>query len=378
MIDYSPGQQAGIASSNNTASLQIYAMLRAIGAASLMAFLIFGQPAAAPQTRASASDMRPDVPLPAESAGWDNVVGALLSAFDHVDVVALADSHWRKVDSDLRLRLIRHPDFPNKVRYIVVEFGNSLYQPILDRYIQGEDVPKADVQQVWRNATNGVGGNDSPVYAEFYAAVRDVNRKLPDTKRLRVIAGDPPIDWSKVQTRPDFHEFGDGDRRDFPVSLHEVAVKRGEKALVIYGSTHIVRPRFPLWAAGRESVASTALRTFKAVQVSNPQRVFVVDTIAGPDPAYEKLEKALQSRERPVLASLIGTRAAALVLETSYVFMGKKVTNTSMLGAAIDACVYFGNSADVDKRLDPDPAIYQGTPYGAEIARRRKIMEARH
>jgi len=34
-----------------------------------------------------------------------------------------------------------------------VEFGNSPYQPILDRYIQGEDVPQAYVQHVWRDAT---------------------------------------------------------------------------------------------------------------------------------------------------------------------------------------------------------------------------------
>ena len=78
---------------------------------------------------------------------------------------------------------------------------------------------------------------------------------------------------------------------------------------------------------------------------------------------------------RPVLVSLIGTPAASLVLETSYVFMGKRVNNTSMLGNAIDACVYFGNSTDVALTLDPDPAIYRATPYGAEIARRRKIME---
>jgi hypothetical protein len=282
--------------------------------------------------------------------------------------------HWRKVDSDLRIRLIRHPDFPSKVRSIVVEFGNSRYQPILDQYIQGEDVPEADIQHVWRDATNGTGENDSPVYAEFFAAVRDINRKLPATKRLRLIAGDPPIDWSKVQTRADFHEFGDGDRRDFPVSLHGIAVKRGDKALVIYGSSHIVRPRFPLWAAGPESIASTVLGTFKALQVSSPERVFVVDTIAGPDPAYEKLETTLQSRGRPVLASLTGTPAGSLVLETSYVYMGKKVMNSSPLGASIDACVYFGNSAEVGVRLHPDPAIYQGTPYGTEIARRRQIM----
>jgi hypothetical protein len=356
------------------------AAFRAIAAATfavLISATLLGQQSGDPQTGTLAGDKRPDAQLPPESAGWDKVVEDLISAFDHVDVVALADSHWRKVDSDLRVRLIRHPDFPKKVRYLVVEFGNSLYQPILDRYIQGESVPQADIEHVWRDCTNGTGGNDSPVYAEFYAAVREVNRNLPAAKRLRVIAGDPPIDWTKVQTRLDFHEFGDGDRRDFPVSLHQVVVKRGEKALVIYGSSHLGRPRFPLWAAGSESIASTVLNTFNALRVSRPDRVFTVDTLAGPNPAYDKLERALQSRERPVLVSLNGTKVGSLVLETSYTYMGKKVTNTSTLGTAFDACVYFGNSPDVAIRLDPDPVIYKGTPYGAEVARRRQILEIR-
>src|SRR5262249_168379 len=132
-----------------------------------------------------------------------------------------------------------------------------------------------------------------------------------------------------------------------------------------------------LWAAGPESIASAVLKTFKALQVSRPDRVFTVDTIAGPNPAYDKLENTLQSHERPVLLSLIGTKTGSLVLETSYTYIGKKVTNTSMLGAAFDACVYFGNSSDVAIRLNPDPAIYKDTVYGAEVARRRQIMEIR-
>jgi hypothetical protein len=344
---------------------------RAIAAASLAVLISAGDL----QTGTSAGDRRPDVHLPPESDGWDKVVEGLLSAFDYVDVVSLADRHWRKADSDLRTRLIRHPDFPKKVHYIVVEFGNSLYQPILDRYIRGDSVPQAVVEHVWRDCTNGTGDNDSSVYGDFYAAVRDVNRNLPTAKKLRVIAGDPPIDWTKVQTRSDFHEFGDGDRRDFPVSLHEVAVKKGEKALVIYGSSHIGRPRFPLWAAGSESIASAALNTFNALRVSHPDRVFTVDTLGGPNPAYDKLEQSLQSSERPVLVSLNGTTAGSLVLETSYTYMGKKVINTSTLGAGFDACVYFGNSPDVV--LNPDPAIYKDTVYGAEVARRRQIMETR-
>jgi hypothetical protein len=41
------------------------------------------------------------------------IVQTLVSAFDHVDVVALGD-HWRKADSDLRIALVRNPEFAQK------------------------------------------------------------------------------------------------------------------------------------------------------------------------------------------------------------------------------------------------------------------------
>src|SRR5262252_8282851 len=116
--------------------------------------------------------------LPDETAGLDRIVQTLVSAFDHVDIVALGDNHWRKADSDLRIALVRNPEFAKKVRFIVVEFGSTAQQPTLDRYIRGETVPIAELQQVWKTTTQG-GAWDSPVYAEFYAAVREVNKNLP-------------------------------------------------------------------------------------------------------------------------------------------------------------------------------------------------------
>src|SRR5262249_21178876 len=118
--------------------------------------------------------------------------------------------------------------------------------------------------------------------------------------------------------------------------------------------------------------------TVKALQVSDPGRVFVVETLAGPNPSYEKLERILQSRERPVLISFIGTQAADLIVGATVKINGKTVTVTSKLSDGFDACIYFGNSASVAAVVEPDPAIYRNTPYGAEIERRRKIMETRH
>ena len=94
-----------------------------------------------------------NVRLPDETAGFDKVVESLISAFDHADVVALGEDHQRKLDSDLRIALVRHPDFAKRVPSIVVEFGNTSEQLTLDSYIQGENVSIARLEQVWKTTT---------------------------------------------------------------------------------------------------------------------------------------------------------------------------------------------------------------------------------
>src|SRR3712207_8541108 len=47
--------------------------------------------------------------------------------------------------------VLRHPSFPEKVDALVVEFGNARYQDVIDRYVAGEDVPRAELVRVWRD-----------------------------------------------------------------------------------------------------------------------------------------------------------------------------------------------------------------------------------
>src|SRR5436190_6196330 len=130
--------------------------------------------------------------LPEESAGVDSIARTLISAFDHFDIVALGEAHDRKVDSDLRIALVRHPDFAKKVRAILVEFGSTTEQATLDRYVRGENISPAQLAQVWKTTTQAANGVwDDPIYTDFFAAVRDVNSKLPDDARIRVFGDDP-------------------------------------------------------------------------------------------------------------------------------------------------------------------------------------------
>jgi len=278
---------------------------------------------------------RPTIDWPAETAGIDRIVSTLISAFDDIDVVALDDTHQRKVDSDLRIRLVRAPKFAQKVRLIVIEFASTAEQSVLDRYINGNDVPFAELRQVWRN-TCCPDTWDSPVYADFLAAVREVNRGLPVDKRIRVLAADPPAGTPATER----------DASAISVLKKERLDKAG-KALLIFGGGHL-------------NYAGGAIT--RAMQDWRPGRTLVVFIRGGQDPGYAPFDKALRSPERPILFSV--TKPPFNSFSTSFLGGGSKaLVNGVWVDVApnpgalpdqeCDAWVYFGNKPDVDAYVRP-------------------------
>jgi hypothetical protein len=168
----------------------------------------------------------------------ENAVPAILAAFEKYEVVAIPEAHGMKDVDDFILSLIRNPAFPEKANDIEVECGNSLYQPILDRYIAGEDVPFTEVRKVWRNTTQPMCGM-SGFFEQFFPLVRAINQKLPPRKRLRVLAGDPPIDWDQVKSAQDIAKFSDRDASIASVMEKEVLSKH-RKALMLFGMFHLM------------------------------------------------------------------------------------------------------------------------------------------
>src|ERR1043166_4981078 len=134
-----------------------------------------------------------------------DIAKAIVDQFDRSDLIGLGELHGSQADQDLRFQVIHSKAFARKVRIIAVEGLNAFYQEDLDRYIRGEDVPLEQVQKVWRDSTGiFVGPVIRTTYQQFLSEVRSVNRGLPDRVKLRVIAADPPLDWTKVQSPADF------------------------------------------------------------------------------------------------------------------------------------------------------------------------------
>jgi hypothetical protein len=164
----------------------------------------------------------------------------LVRAFDRYPLVALSEVHGSRETKDFVGKLIRHPDFSGRVADIVVEFGNGRYQRMMDRYIAGEDVAREELKQVWENTTQISGVWSSPIYESFFEDVRSFSKTVPPPRRVRVLLGDPPIDWKAV-TSPADEDMNDWRDAHFAWVVEREVIRKGRKALLFVGGAHISR-----------------------------------------------------------------------------------------------------------------------------------------
>ena len=260
------------------------------------------------------------VPVAAQPAPRPRLVdpvSAIVEAFDTHDLVALGDAHGNEQSHAVRVALIRDPHFAARVQDIVVEFGNARFQPLMDRYIAGGDVNEADLRHVWQDTTQFSGVWDRPIYGDFFRAVRDVNASLPAARRLRVLLGDPPVDWDLVRRI----EEGPANGREGMVRINGIwigkaqeatldrdghaaelvareVVARHRRALLVFGDGHLQR--------GRRGVVT---RLEEAAEVN----VFTIANAVGP--VYAALAAGhpdIGSWPAPRLLRLAGTADDAI------------------------------------------------------------------
>ena len=182
---------------------------------------------AAPQTKATGAE---PMPQPA--------VAGVLALFDKYEVVGLPQGHGMQDLDDFIFALIRNPAFSEKVNDIEFECGNSLYQPILDRYIAGEDVKFVEIEKVWRKMGQPECAASGFV-EEFFPLVRALNQKLPAERRVRVLAGDSPVDWDQIKGMDDIIRLVHRDQSAASVMEKEVLSKH-RKALMLFGTFHLM------------------------------------------------------------------------------------------------------------------------------------------
>jgi hypothetical protein len=158
------------------------------------------------------------------------------------------------------------------------------------------------------------------IYERFLAAVRERNRMLPKPQRLRVLACDPPIHWSRVKTAADAAPWLERDRFCAGVIEREVLAK-GRRALVVMGDAHVSR----LNLHGRLQENAIAL-----VERTQPGSVFAVLTYLGQYRDSAAIEDRLSARTPPLLIPLAGTWLGALPARPPAGVSGGQVTSSGL------------------------------------------------
>jgi hypothetical protein len=242
----------------------------------------------------AAQSERPAVPLrPAD---------AIRDAFRTHAVVALGEgvSHGDETAYGFRVALLRDRPLCETVDDLVVEFGSARYQDVIDRFVRGEEVSEVSLRRVWQETTQPGVLADSTIYQDFLREVRITNATLPASHRLRVLLGDPPIDWDHVSTPAEFGRWLD-QRDSYPADLirREVLAK-GRRALLIYGQMHFQRRN----VMSNYDMSFPAAETLVSLLERNaPESVFTIWPVAD----LERLQPGIDSWPIPSIAPIAGT-----------------------------------------------------------------------
>ena len=278
---------------------------------------------------------RGQVPVSAPPARPVEPIAAIVEAFKTHPLVALGEgSHGNEQGHRFRLALVRDPRFADSVTDIVVESGSARYQDEMDRFVRGEDVPYEMLRRAWEDTTQPTPLWDLPIYEEFFRTVRDVNASLPIARKLRVLLGDPPVDWTDVQSTRDLNKWGSRDSHAVEL-IRQHVLGRKRRALLIYGDDHFGRKSRSLAGTGDEPPPNIVGLIEKAQLAS----VFVVHSETRMDLAA--LQPDVKSWPIPSLAMLAGTALGAAEFEPS------PRLRTRRMEELFDAVLYLGPPSSI-------------------------------
>jgi hypothetical protein len=288
-----------------------------------------------------------------------DATAAMVDAIDANTIVMFGETHANKQEYAWLCSLVRDPAFHARVDDIVVEFGNSLYQKSVDRWIAGEDVPMTQVEKAWRNVVGAVGPV-SPVYTEFYRAVRESNR-MSGSHKVRLVLGDPYADWEKIKDAEDLGPFVAHRDEWFAQVVKDEVLAKGHRALLIMGAGHFRRTNGP-------GLIEQNLRALGAA----PYLIVFGTNVVG---AYDDVDPRFDTWKTPAIVALAGNWAGDLPA-IPVLTGGMGAASSLKMATAADAMLYVGPRDSLTSVNVPASEL-DTSDYGKEINRRLMIQMGR-
>ncbi len=299
----------------------------------------------------------------------DDAVAVVAALLDRYDVIGIPENHRAAEVHVFLRRLIADRRIYSRIQDVVVEFGNARYQSTADRYIRGGEVASEELRRIWRDTGQFLVW-DSPLYKQFFDAVRSLNATLPPERQIRVILGDPPIPWEEVNGKAQYERFADRDLFFADVVEREV-LARNHKAILIAGGTHMLNAR-----PGEEPLADRRRSLADLIRRRHPGRLFSFwATPEGIFAANPPLPAAVEVRGSSFEGRSFGEVAPKNVMVRKVVNGERKwvpLTNEDWpaMERMADGLIDYGVQSQV---LAP-PETYCDAAYVAELRRRARIL----
>jgi hypothetical protein len=285
----------------------------------------------------------------------------LEAAWDRAPLVAVGESHAIEEHGAFLESVIESDEINRRLDDIVVEFGSADHQEVIDRYVRGEAVAAAEIDRLLRDTTQILVW-ESPIYRNIFAAVRRANRRRPASRPLRVLLGDPAIDWQATRTTGAYRRVADERDRHFAALVEREVLARGRRALLLMGSYHALKT-----GTSRATVASLLERR-------RPGSVFVVMLHAGMGPHSARVEAAFSRGPAPGIVLLSRSWIGALPARSAFVLPPVlQLPSGLVLRDIADAYLYLGPASSLT-RVPPPGTIYEEPDHLRELERRHPIV----
>jgi outer membrane protein OmpA-like peptidoglycan-associated protein len=280
----------------------------------------------------------------------------LVDAFERFPLVAFSEpGHGAGGTREFIRAVLHHAKFAGTVDDIVVEFGNARYQQLADRYIAGESVPRDELKQIWENTTIVTGIWTAPVFEGILDDVRALNASLPPSRRVRVLLGDPPIDWATVRSPAD-EDMNDWRDAHFAWIVEEHVMKRGRRAFLWIGGAHLTR---------NVMLPESVIHLLDSRFPGQTWVAVALDRSKVGEPVVRRLGAWPSLMAAPVRDTWLGSLDAQ-----SDAGMG---LSTGTIEENIDAAIFWEFPPGFP---DESPRIDESSPFGVELRRRQELAAA--
>src|SRR5262245_1432578 len=201
------------------------------------------------------------------STAMEAVADEVAATFDEHRFIFLGSTHGDAKIHEFLLCLLSRPAFQRRVADVLVEWANPLHQELVDRYLlKLEPVPEVELGAVWFDTDYPPLWARLPQIPQFYAAVRTINQGLEPARRIRVLGGCEPVDWSGVRTATDLARCPYKNNWAAHVVAEHFAPQPEKRLLVVYGDRHVDHDAGPLMLSLEEKIDRAQLFTIGTIR----------------------------------------------------------------------------------------------------------------